>query len=106
MLDPVVCADMRTGAPQVSFAALSDLKRLVTSVAVSTNSPSENGLAWEEVDETEQRARTNLEQTDEPDIRALKVDGMSAAERAKTVMTLAQILMQAAGLVVEEFGDE
>ncbi len=35
-----------------------------------------------------------------------KVDGMSAAERAKTVMTLAQILMQAAGLVVEEFGDE
>ncbi len=35
-----------------------------------------------------------------------KVDGMSDAERAKAVMTLAQILMQAAGLVVEEFGDE
>jgi len=35
-----------------------------------------------------------------------KVDGMSAAERAKAVMTLAQILMQAAGLVVEELGDE
>lgn len=35
-----------------------------------------------------------------------KVDGMSDAERAKAVMTLAQILMQATGLVVEELGDE
>jgi hypothetical protein len=35
-----------------------------------------------------------------------KVDGMSDTERAKTVMTLAEILMQAAGLVVEELGDE
>ena len=31
---------------------------------------------------------------------------MSAAERAKAAITLAQILMQAVGLVVEEFGDE
>lgn len=35
-----------------------------------------------------------------------RVDGMSDAERAKAVITLAQILMQAAGLVVEEFGDD
>ena len=35
-----------------------------------------------------------------------RVDGMSDAERAKTVLTLAQILMQAAGLVVEELGDD
>ena len=35
-----------------------------------------------------------------------KVDGMSDSERAKAVMTLAQILMQATGLVVEELGDE
>jgi len=35
-----------------------------------------------------------------------KVDGMSDTERAKAVMTLAEILMQAAGLVVEELGDE
>jgi hypothetical protein len=35
-----------------------------------------------------------------------RVDGMSDAERAKAVLTLAQILMQAAGLIVEEVGDE
>ena len=35
-----------------------------------------------------------------------RVDGMSDAERAKTVLTLAQILMQAAGLIVEEQGDD
>ena len=35
-----------------------------------------------------------------------RVDGMSEAERAKAKIALAQILMQAAGLVVEELGDE
>lgn len=35
-----------------------------------------------------------------------QVDGLSTAEHAKAVMALAQVLMQAAGLVVEEFGDE
>ena len=35
-----------------------------------------------------------------------RVDGMNDAERAKAVLTLAQILMQAAGLIVEEVSDE
>lgn len=35
-----------------------------------------------------------------------KLDGLSEKERTKAVLTLAQILMQAAGLVVEEFGDD
>lgn len=35
-----------------------------------------------------------------------KVEGMHDAERAKAVTTLAQILMQAAGLIVEELADE
>ncbi len=35
-----------------------------------------------------------------------KVDGMSEAERARATITLAQILMQAAGLIVEELDDE
>jgi len=35
-----------------------------------------------------------------------RVDGMNDAERAKAVLTLAHILMQAAGLIVEEVGDE
>jgi len=35
-----------------------------------------------------------------------RIDGMNEAERTKAVITLAQILMQAAGLVVEELGDD
>lgn len=35
-----------------------------------------------------------------------RVDGMSEAERTKAVITLAKILMQAAGLVVEELDDD
>ncbi len=35
-----------------------------------------------------------------------KLDGLSDQERAKAVSTLAQIMMQAAGLAVEEVGDD
>jgi hypothetical protein len=35
-----------------------------------------------------------------------KLDGMSDMERAEAKRTLAHLLMQAAGLVVEELGDE
>jgi len=35
-----------------------------------------------------------------------RLEGLDDAERSKAVSTLAQILMQAAGLVVEELGDD
>lgn len=35
-----------------------------------------------------------------------RVEGMNDADRAKAMTTLAQILMQAAGLIVEELDDE
>ena len=35
-----------------------------------------------------------------------RVDGMNDVERAEATRTLAHLLMQAAGLVVEELGDE
>jgi hypothetical protein len=35
-----------------------------------------------------------------------KADGMNHAERAEAITTLAQILMQAAGLIVEELDDD
>lgn len=35
-----------------------------------------------------------------------KLDGLRDKEREKAVSTLAQLLMQAAGLVVEEFSDD
>lgn len=70
MVDPVACAEMRFGTPQVDVTALSDLKRLVTMVAASPNSQSDDGVVWEEVDEQARRARADRRQTDESDIRA------------------------------------
>ena len=35
-----------------------------------------------------------------------KVDGMNDVERAGAITTLAQLLMQAAGLIVEELDDD
>jgi len=35
-----------------------------------------------------------------------RLDGLDSAERAKIILALAQILMQAAGLVVEELDDD
>jgi hypothetical protein len=70
MVDLVICAQLSVGGPQVDVAALSDLKRLVTSAAVSPNSQRDDGIAWEQVDEQARHARANLGQTDEPDIRA------------------------------------
>lgn len=37
---------------------------------------------------------------------SLRLEGVSAAERAKIVTALAQVLMQAAGLQVEELEDD
>lgn len=35
-----------------------------------------------------------------------RVDGMNDVERAEAITTLAQLLMQAAGLIVEELDDD
>jgi len=70
MVDPLACADMRSGQPQVDLVALSDLRRLVTQATVLTNSPSEDGIAREKFDETAQHADASLGQADEPDVRA------------------------------------
>ncbi|MET3907796.1 hypothetical protein ABID59_002137 [Bradyrhizobium sp. S3.3.6] len=102
MVDPIACAEMTSGPPQVDLAALSELKRLVTALAISTNSPSDR-VAWENADEAGARSCTDFRRATEPDIRRL--DRMNEAARLKALLTLAQILMQAAGLVVEELGD-
>lgn len=69
MLDPVVCAGMTLGAPQVDLLALFELKRLFTAIAAPPNSRRDDGFAREKVDEAAHRARVELGQTDEPDIR-------------------------------------
>ncbi|GGH48363.1 hypothetical protein GCM10011341_10020 [Frigidibacter albus] len=48
MADPVFCAGMTIGSPQVDLAVLVDLSELVTPAARSSNSRSEQGIAWVE----------------------------------------------------------
>jgi hypothetical protein len=72
MVDPLVCAEMSIGQPQVDVAALSELKRLVTPTAALAHSPRETGIVREEIDEAAQRACVGLGQADEPDVRAMQ----------------------------------
>lgn len=51
MFDRMVCAGMTLGRPQVDLLALSEFAGLVTVSAIPANFPSDNGVAWEEVDE-------------------------------------------------------
>jgi hypothetical protein len=106
MLDPNACAEMRIGPPQVDVAALSDLKRLVTEVATSPNSRRDDGVAWEEVDEETRRARADLGPTDEPDIRASQDRRNERGGTDKGCNHACPDPVQAAGLVVEELGDD
>lgn len=106
MVDPLVCADMFIGRPQVDLAALSELRRLVTPTASPAQFLRDDGCAREKPDETAQCACGDLGQADELMFEPGKVDGMNNVARAKALTTLAQILMQAAGLVVEELDDE
>jgi len=64
----------------------------------------------------ESQGRKSMKQHDAP-VRTLgrqmslmfepcKVEGLNDAERAEAITTLAQVLMQAAGLVIEELDDE
>jgi len=72
MVDPIVCARMISGPPQVNLTALSELKRLVTASAASANSPSD-GIAWEDAGETGTRCRS-LRPATESGIRARQAE--------------------------------
>src|SRR5580700_7379826 len=69
MLDPVVCAGMAIGPPQVNLAALVDLQRLFMSTAKASHSQSDVGIVWEEGNEASQVVGADLGSTDEPVVR-------------------------------------
>ena len=69
MVDPIACAEMTSGPPQVDLAALLEPKRLVTALASFANFPGD-GVARENADEAGARSCTDLRRATEPDIRA------------------------------------
>ena len=106
MVDPLVCAEMSIGRPQVDLAALSDLRRLVTQAAVLGNSQSEVRIAREEADETARHGGAELGQANEPDVRGPQGGRDERRGGKEAISALAQLLMQAAGLIVEELDDD
>ena len=107
MLDPVICAGMTMGAPRVDLAALIELERLLMGAANPAHSRSDVGIVREEGNEVSQVAGGGAGSADEPVIRHT-AGWKDWAPRSgdKIISTLAQILMQAAGLSVEELDDD
>ena len=69
MLDPVVCAGMTIGPPQVDLGALVDLQRLFTCTADPAHSRSDVRIVREEGNEASQVVGIDLGSTDEPVVR-------------------------------------
>lgn len=106
VVDPVVCACMTTGARRVDLAALIELRELVTRVAGPAHFRGEHGFAREEGNEASQHGGTGSLPAIEPGLRTPPAGGAGRSGAAKGASMLAQILMQAAGLVVEGLGDD
>jgi hypothetical protein len=106
MLDPVICAAMTLGPPRVDLAALIELRHVLMGVFKPTNSRSDVGSFGGKTMQPLKlpagvpgRQMTLL-------FEDTRLEGLGALERNKILSTLAQILMQAAGLRVEELDDD
>ena len=107
MLDPVICAGMTIGAPRVDLAALVELERLLIGAVKPAHCRSDVAIVPEESNAVSQDAGSGAGPADELVIRQHQVGRAgNAAERDKIISALAQILMQAAGLSVEELDDD
>src|SRR4051812_45653710 len=101
MLDSVICAGMVIGAPAVDLAALNELDRLLKTRSSLQTSGAMMGSFWRKA----MRVRKTPARVASRQMRLfdnIKLDGLTLAERDKIILAPAQILMQAAGLSVEE----
>ena len=106
MLDPVICAGMTVGAPRVDLAALVELERLL----IGRPTPHTPGAMSQSFG---RKAMKSLRLPAAAPSRQMnflfdnsRLEGVASAERDKIISVLAQILMQAAGLSVEELEDD
>ena len=106
MLDPVTCAGMTIGAPRVDVAALVELERLLIGTANRAHSRNDIAIVG-------RKAMKSLRLPAAAPSRQInflfdnsRLEGVASAERDKIISVLAQILMQAAGLSVEELEDD
>ena len=106
MLDPEICAAMTIGPPRVDLAALIELRRLLMGISKPTHSRSDVGIVRGKNNAVSQVAGSGAGPADEPVICRQQAGWVGRLERNKIILTLAQILMQAAGIRVEELDDD
>ena len=102
MLDPVICDGMSFGGPRVDLAALVELERLLIGAIKPAHCRSDISIVPEESDAVSQSADSGAGSAADFVIRQHPAGRLGSAERDKIISALAQILMQAAGLSVEE----
>ena len=88
------------------FAALVELKRLLIGSINPARCRSDVAIVPEESNAISQSVGGGAGSAAHPDIRPHQLEGLGSAERDKIISALAQILMQAAGLSVEELDDD
>ena len=95
---------MTPGAPHVDLAALIGLNQVLTDAERNRRSPDDSTIVQEERNEDDHNA------SPDPGAAAIEpvvhLTGISLLDRSKARILLAQILMQAAGLSVEELDDD
>ncbi|WP_318868346.1 hypothetical protein [Sinorhizobium meliloti] len=97
---------MTMGTPRVDLATLIELNRLVSGGCKAAPFRSGRRITQEDHDEIPQYAGAGVGPAARPDIKTRMLDGLSDKDRKKAISTLACLLIQAAGLVVEELNDD
>ncbi len=73
---------------------------------LAADSRSDSAIVREEANDASQIAGSDLKSANEFAVRRRRLEGLVSLERDEIVLVLAQILMQAAGLSVEELDDD
>ena len=106
MLDPITCAKMTIGAPRVDVATLIELTQVLIGASKNRNFRGKHRFAREKGNEVASLAGSDSTSANQHVVRRRSSGGLEALDRDKVVTALAHILMQAAGLRVEEADDD
>ena len=105
ILDPAVCARMGFGAPRVAVSALVELHQLLTERGFRRSSGDDPTIVQEEQDEKPAGTGTTT-RSPAPTHPAVRLRGMSPAERRTALSRLAKLLLEAAGVTAGERDDD
>lgn len=97
---------MTIGNSRLDLAALIELLRLVSGDDSPAIFRGGRRIIQGDHDEIPQYTRACVGPAARPDTKSKELDGLSDKDRKTAISTLACLLMQAAGIVVEEFNDD